>query len=170
MANEEHLKILTELGHAQWSAWREGIPKERPDLSGVDFRNGFSHVNFRGIDFHDADLRRAKLQRASLNASRWDGALLGRTNLDAIRFDANHNVMHDGTDRLKYPMRDRVLNWSILRFIGRFPLFSVSWSALTISILVVNVLGFLNSAAAAGSPVFEGMTYPIPIPRRMMLI
>ena len=71
MANEEHLKILTEdLG--AWSRWRAKYPDLRPDLRGADLGG----TDLRDADLHSADLRGAILHHADLGQALLNEAVL----------------------------------------------------------------------------------------------
>lgn len=86
MAVQEHIDIFRQ-GAEDWDSWREGNPKIRPDLSGLEFVNGdfsgynlkkadLSNTEFVGCNLRNALLEGADLSAANLEASRLDGAVL----------------------------------------------------------------------------------------------
>ena len=76
MANEEHLKILTQ-GVEVWNDWREENPYIWPDFRGADLSEAkLSRANLDG-----AHLIRANLREADLSGANLGGAKLSRANL-----------------------------------------------------------------------------------------
>lgn len=151
------------------------------NLNGVSLNNAYFNgsmlqgVNFQGANLsgaflitanlEGANLKGADLKEANLNKATFKNTLINhKTNLQHILFSPEHEALHDGSDTLILPRRDRWLNWDRLRAIGHFPLFGVSWGALAASLLVINTIGLLNQTQYL-SP--DLVTYPIPIPHRM---
>ena len=73
MANEEHLRILTQDVEA-WNQWRADNPGILPDLQGADL----SLADLTGADLSEADLRSAYLNGAKLTTADLRRANLSR--------------------------------------------------------------------------------------------
>ncbi len=110
------------------------------------------------VDFTDADLRGTVLTNST-----FENATLNKTKLDGVRFDRLHGAFWDASDRIKLSFVDRRINWDSLRFVGRLPLFGVSYVALIASVVVINTIGLLNS-----TELLSAIEYPVPIPKRMI--
>lgn len=87
---------------------------------------------------------------------------LDRTHLMGVKFDPDHQVLHDGSDSIVLTPRDSRLNWGVLRRVGSLPLFEVSYGALAISIVTINAVGYLNRTRVS-----QWFEYPIEMPARM---
>lgn len=110
-----------------------------------------------------ADLRGASLKRVRLTYTDWEAVKIDhKTRLVQNRFGPDHNALSDRSDTILLSMRDRLLNWSNLRFIGQIPIFGVSWSAFIGTIMVINGIGFLNEHTLTN--------HAIPIPARAKTI
>lgn len=156
------------------------------DLVGADFRG----ASLRGANLQEADLSYVQLQRADLRgcslvradlsranlANAWllsanlthctlYRVYLSNTKLRGVIVDADHPVMRDGSETIEFSFRDNMINWSRLRSLGRLPIFGVSWSALAVTLFVVNIIGALNDSQLVAT-----FNYPIPIPDRIVLV
>jgi uncharacterized protein YjbI with pentapeptide repeats len=117
-------------------------------------------------DLRGAHLEGADLSEADLTNADFDGVHLWRTKLDKINFDEDaHHSMNDGSDKIVFRWQDEYCSWFRLRTISRFPLFGISWTALTASLLTINTIGFLNHHQW-----LKWINYPIPVPKNMMWI
>ena len=76
MANEEHLKILTQ-GVEAWNKWRQANPAVGPDFSEAKFFG----ASFDTVDFHEANLFGAELIDAELCEANLSGADLSGAEL-----------------------------------------------------------------------------------------
>jgi uncharacterized protein YjbI with pentapeptide repeats len=132
------------------------------NLSNVDFSGAnlsearlddanLSKAIFRRATLKNASLRKANLynsvlEDADLTLARFHGANLKRATLSNVRFDPKaHNVFEDGTDQMELGSRDKVINWSLLRFIGKLPLFAISWTAFGISLATIKAIDYANN-------------------------
>lgn len=122
-------------------------------------------ANLVGAALDDARMELAQCHRARMTRCSVVGAIAMESvaGLDDARFDRDHEPMEDGSQYLNVNRRNSVMNWAQLRVIGSFPLFSVSWSALLASVLLLNTLGWLNETKF----IDDWIVYPVPIPRRM---
>lgn len=148
-----------------WERWRKAEEKaiesnginlsgrkfQRCSLEGntfrrIDFRGAdFSHANLVGCNFAECDMRGANLHLARLTDTHWRETRIDhKTQLDRLRFDPTHDSISDDSDQVRLPPLDRILNWSRLRAIGRFPIFNVSWASLGLTLLVILGIGWLN--------------------------
>jgi len=128
-------------------------------------RANLTRANLNGADLSEANLKQVMLGGAELSGATFYKTILQKTKLSEIRFELKHPVLHDRSETIQLLWRDKYLNWSWLRAIGRFPLFGVSWTALFASLLTINAIGRLNE-----TKFIADLEYPIPIPHRMMLI
>ena len=127
------------------------------DLNGTDL----GRASCMGADLSGASLRGATLDQTSL-----DSASVSRTTrVRGIVVPEGHDPMSDGSDTITIPGRDRWLNWARLRAIGAFPLFGVSYGAFAVSLIGINLIGWLNQEQPTTL-----LSYPIDIPQRMGLI
>ena len=133
------------------------------DLSGADLSwANLSWANLIEAHLSRAHLGGANLTEADLTKTVWFSAFLSnRTQLNLIKFSAEHDVMRDGSNNIILSQRDQYINWSRLRAIGRFPLFGVSWSTLIVTLLTINTIDLLNETKWV--KIFK---YLIPIPER----
>ena len=140
---------------------------ERADLRGTHLEGAnLSHARLERAVLREAHLEGANLREASATEAVFDGAFLDRTDLQHIVFGRNHPAMHDGTDSLRLPRRDRWLTWARLRGIGAFPLFQVSYAALAASILTIVGIGWFNDTR----PITVLRDDPIQIPERTLVL
>ena len=146
---------------------------QRTQFAGTNLRLAhLKNARIYGCNFHDANLGGADLRGCVISLAQFgvtslkEVRLNGKTVLDRVRITPNDNLVEEMAT-LSIPRRDRYLNWSWLRAIGRFPLFGVSWGALIASLVAVNTIGLLNETQLLGRDLVQ---YPIPIPHRMTLI
>ena len=139
----------------------EGVELNGAYLEGVELNGAYLEgASLSGAHLEGADLGGAHLEGASLHWAR----LSGRTRLDPIHFGPEHNVMHDGSDSaVLSERRDRIANWGRIRRLGSLPLFGVSYVALSAALLTITAIGFMNQ-----TEVVELLTYPVPLPRRVL--
>jgi uncharacterized protein YjbI with pentapeptide repeats len=132
------------------------------DFSFADLENAwFTKSSLRFANFTRTNLASAKLTHTDLTCCTIIDAVM-----DGIEYSSEHEAMTDGSDHIITSRRNRVLNWSKLRRLGQFPLFSVSWGALALSVLAINLIGASNNILV----VDEWINYQIPISLRMSLI
>ena len=137
------------------------------DLSGSVLNYAdLSDAHLGGAILRGCSLKHADLSRANLTGVDFQRVSIEATRLEAVQFAREHPSSSDGSDSIRLALRDRLLSWARLRSIGRFPLFAVSWTAFTLALIAVNLLGFVNST----SWVQESVGGEIPIPYRMGLI
>lgn len=157
----------------------EGAVCEGCIFSGADLRSAslqrgqFPGTNFRGANLAESHLANANFTKADFRGSDLSFADINTANLSHITVGDETRLSNVRVGTLDPPCREReqtvvlgrrdfISNWSRLRTIGRFPFFTVSWAAFVISLLVVNMIGFLNH-----QELLDFIDYPIPIPERM---
>lgn len=135
----------------------------RSRFTDADLRDAsLPNADLRDVNLQGADLRGARLNGADLTGAVFHRVRLDRTKLEALRFDPSHLSLHDGSNYIQVPTRDRMLNWGALRAVGTVPLFEVSYLGLALVLIVTNGIAYLNQ-----TEVITAIDYPIPIPRRM---
>lgn len=116
--------------------------------------------------FGETDLRFACLQAADLTQTKFMKCKMGPTNLHRISFSGSngehHQPLHDFTETIQC---DHWLTWGRLRWIGKLPLFSVSYSTLGFGLTYVNCVEAINR-----SKVVTFLNYPIGVPHRISMI
>ena len=146
----------------------EGANLMDAHLEGADL--GMAHMegatlygaHMEGAKLYDAHLEGANLVDAHLEGVNLLRASITATTALGVLYGPNHEAMHDDSDTIFLPSRDRHLNWGVLRRIGGLPLFEVSYGALAISIVTINAVGYLNR-----TQVSQWFEYPIEMPARM---
>lgn len=146
-------------------------PAIQGSLLGVNLRNAnLESVGFNGCKFTNADLRGVNFSNSNLTNTNWINAKVDRhTKLRNSVFEINnkkHPVTRDGSDKIKFSWPGRkYLNWMFVRSVGSLPIFEFSWGLFVISLIIVNVIGFLNETKPA---VIEGLNN-IPMPSGMIM-
>lgn len=105
----------------------------------------FIAANLQGSMFVESNLEKVSLQGADLTNSRFDGAYFLALDLEHIRFGSEHPVGYDGTDDTTCARRDKLLNWKLLRFIGKLPFFEVSWIGFILCLVILFLASKFNS-------------------------
>lgn len=146
----------------------EGVDLAHANLAGArliyaNLKDAHLEVaNLKDAHLIGADLKKAHLFGANLTNAHLMSVHLEGTDLKGVEFDTDHQAMHDGSSSIVLPLRDRHLNWGVLRRVGSLPLFEVSYGALAISIVTINAVGYLNR-----TQVSQWFEYPIEMPARM---
>lgn len=140
-----------------------GARLEGADLRGSDLRDSsLVNAHLNGARLSWTRLEGVDLRRADLTNADFHEAVMDRTQLDQVVFGPDHQSMHDGSEAIIFPRRDRTLNWGGIRRVGTLPLFEISYVALAASLLAITTVGYVNEAR-----LFD-VDYPVPLPARMM--
>lgn len=162
----------------------QGVTFEAANLQGASLSNAdLSRAVFEAVNLQDANMRgaklraaefpRAKLDRANLHGADMSFASIKNATIESIKIDRKTilntlrvvdvtSLFREHQKTYEIPWADRWLNWEMLRSIGQFPLFGVSWTALVVSLVGVTTIGLLNE-----TKLLDFIDYPIPIPHRM---
>ncbi len=121
-------------------------------------------AHLEGASLTDAHLEGANLTGAYVENTEWTQTRISnKTQLSPLYFSPDHFSLNDGSESIVLEDRDRKLSWGTIRRLGSLPLFGVSYAALSISLLTITGIGFLNQTR-----VVEWFEYPIPLPGRIL--
>lgn len=114
---------------------------EGANLWGVRFLS----CDLREVNFFCACLRDAVFEATNLTRANFHSAALHGVRLHNVRFDDGHLSLHDGTEEQLTSRRQKYFSWSMVRNLGQFPFFAVSWTAFFLALGTVEGLEKLNS-------------------------
>ena len=147
-----------------------GARLEKATLLRADLREANLYdADLREVNLSEADMRGTILKQAQLTFTVWDKARLNsRTKFEHARFEAEHVPLVDRSDTIPLSRRDHFLNWAVLRAMGLFPIFGVSWFFLVVLLLFVSGIGFVNDNDLLRTWIPQGV--PIPVRSRLALV
>ena len=87
------------------------------------------------------------------------------TNLDQTVWGPDHDAPNDRSDTLVLSRLQRLLSWTVIRFLGDFPLFAGAYILLVATLVFVSGTQWLNA-----NPVLTVLNYPVPIPATTRLL
>ncbi len=122
----------------------------------------FSLALLSNANFFGSDLRFASFEGSDLSSAKFKDVKMGPTNLLRIAFESPHQPLHDFTDTIQ---SSYWLDWGSLRWVGKLPLFSASYTTLGFSIAYINCVAAINRSQA-----IDFLKYPIEVPHRISSI
>lgn len=139
---------------------------EHAKLKDASLRNArLSGSNLGWADLSGCDLRGTNLSDTTLTNARFGGARIdSKTILDGVVFGEDHPALNDGSESIRPPPTQWLVNWARVRFASRIPLFGLSYIVLALSVLLATAIGWLNN-----THVITQLAYPIPVPERLQL-
>ena len=144
-----------------WNQWRK-VPRDiEPGLRQVDLM----HADLSHADLSHTDLTQAKLQYANFShANLYRAILTGADltgikgaqralNLETVLVGRQQDV--NGFDTCERKWYDKGLDWERFRVVGRLPLFTASYTALILILMIFYVFALYNSAVQSARDVVE---------------
>ena len=138
----------------------EGAALEVTNLEEADLGG----ANLEGASLTGAYLEGTNLSGARVRNTVWTQTCISNTTkLSPLYFSPDHFSLNDGSESIVLENRDRKLNWGTIRRLGSLPLFGVSYAALSVALLTITGIGFLNETR-----VVDWLEYPVPLPNRVL--